>query len=85
MFGEHWEFYLDTLLGPVATQAVRLLDRIGITVVEENKLPEGVSTAFEKECARWPVSLGLRSCWGVDSSFRTHALACSRTLHPASR
>jgi hypothetical protein len=49
-YGEDWQFYLDNLLGPVAAPAKRLLDRIGITVVEENKVPEGVTTAFEKEC-----------------------------------
>jgi len=52
-YGEDWAFYLENLLGPVAAPAKRLLDRIGITVVEENKVPEGVTTAFEKECVPW--------------------------------
>lgn len=49
-YGEDWSFYLDNLLGPVAAPAKRLLDRIGIIIVEEDKVPEGVTTAFEKEC-----------------------------------
>jgi len=73
-YGEDWAFYLENLLGPVAAPAKRLLDRIGITVVEENKVPEGVTTAFEKEV----VGLtGLETGWLVNL-FRSTSKAAPR-------